>query len=120
MGNLVNRKLNTTLVGVNGNAYTLMAHFQQTARRQGWKQGEIDLVLEEARKSDYGHLVATLDDYCEEFEEVWGLACNYYKKVFPTQDELLKDIVESGMDPNYPITLNGKSTREKAIDLIQM
>ena len=34
-------------------------------------------------------------------------------------EELLTDILESGMDPNYNITIDGKPTGEMAIDLIQ-
>lgn len=49
----------------------------------------------------------------------WSLACSYYTKTFATRDELIQDIISSGMDPNYSITLDGKSTGEKAIELIQ-
>jgi hypothetical protein len=50
---------------------------------------------------------------------MWSLKCNYYTKQFSTLDELLSDIVLSGMDPNYEITKNGKPTGELAIDLLQ-
>ena len=65
MGKLVNKTVPTTLDGVNGNAFALMGHFQKEARRAGWSKEEIDLVLNEARSSDYDHLVQTLITYCE-------------------------------------------------------
>jgi hypothetical protein len=49
---------------------------------------------------------------------MYSLDCNYYTKKFPTVDELIQDIINSGMDPNYEITFNGKKTGEQAIDLI--
>lgn len=51
---------------------------------------------------------------------MYGLKCGYYKKKFSTLNELLEDIITSGMDPNYMITRDGKSTGEQAINLIQM
>jgi hypothetical protein len=49
----------------------------------------------------------------------YSLKCSYYTKQFSTLNELLEDIVQSGMDPDYYITKGGKSIGEKAIDLIQ-
>jgi phosphoribosyl 1,2-cyclic phosphodiesterase len=51
---------------------------------------------------------------------MYSLDCNYYTKEFRTIDELINDVMVSGMDPNYSITFNGKPTGELAIDLIQM
>ena len=50
---------------------------------------------------------------------MYSLNCNYYKKKFNTIDELIDDVVSSGMDPNYEITRDGKGTGEYVIDLIQ-
>lgn len=49
---------------------------------------------------------------------MYSLDCSYYKKEFSTIDELLNDILSSGMDPNYEITKDGKGIGENAIDLI--
>lgn len=49
----------------------------------------------------------------------YSLDCPYYTRSFPSIDELINDIMYSGMDPNYEITLNGEGTGEMAIDLIQ-
>jgi hypothetical protein len=53
-------RLNTTLEGVDGNAFALMAHFRQHARHAGWDREDISRVLDEAMSGDYNHLVATL------------------------------------------------------------
>ncbi len=48
----------------------------------------------------------------------WSLKCKYYTRKFDTLEELIQDIMNSGMDPNYMITKDGKSIGEKAIDYI--
>lgn len=53
-----------------------------------------------------------------ETKNVWSLECKYYTKTFNTLNELIDDIMISGMDPNYMITKNGKSIGEKAIEHI--
>lgn len=50
---------------------------------------------------------------------MYSLDCNYYPREFSTIDELISDIMTSGMDPNYEITFNGVSTGELAADLLQ-
>jgi hypothetical protein len=49
---------------------------------------------------------------------MYSLNCSYYEKQFFSINELIKDIMDSGMDPNYEITLNGKGIGEEAIDFI--
>ena len=50
---------------------------------------------------------------------MYSLDCNYYEKQFSSIDQLIDDVIESGMDPNYEITYNNKGIGERAIDLIQ-
>ena len=50
---------------------------------------------------------------------MWSLKCSYYTKQFDTLDELIDDIMTSGMDPNYEVTHNGKGIGEEAVDFIQ-
>jgi hypothetical protein len=50
---------------------------------------------------------------------MYTLDCNYYTREFSTVDELIQDIISSGMDPNYEIMYNGQPTGDQAIDLIQ-
>jgi hypothetical protein len=49
---------------------------------------------------------------------MYSLKCDYYKKEFNTVDELVDDVMINGMDPNYEITRNGKSTGEYVSELI--
>jgi len=49
---------------------------------------------------------------------MYSLDCSYYDKTFDSINELINDIMSSGMDPNYEITLNGKGIGEEAIDFI--
>ena len=51
---------------------------------------------------------------------MYSLDCNYYTREFSTIEELINDVIVSGMDPNYEITFNGNPIGERAIDLIQM
>ena len=39
---------------------------------------------------------------------MYSLDCFYYKKKFNTISELIKDVLESGMDPNYEVLRNGR------------
>jgi len=50
---------------------------------------------------------------------MYSLNCPYYTKFFITIESLLDDIINSGMDPNYEITLNDKPTGNLAIELIR-
>lgn len=49
---------------------------------------------------------------------MYSLDCEYYTREFPTIEELLDDILSSGMDPNYEITQDGVGTEEIAFNLI--
>jgi hypothetical protein len=49
---------------------------------------------------------------------MYSLECSYYKKQFNNLDELIKDVINSGMDPNYNITINGKRTDNVLVDFI--
>jgi len=59
------RKVKLNLVGIDGNAFALMGAFQKQARLEGWTKEEISEVLNEAKSSDYDHLVNTLSNRCE-------------------------------------------------------
>jgi hypothetical protein len=54
------------LVGLDGNAFALMGAFQAQAKREGWTQDEINVVLNKCRSGDYNNLLATLCEHCEE------------------------------------------------------
>ena len=50
---------------------------------------------------------------------MYSLDCTYYTKEFRTIDQLINDIIVSGMDPNYEITRGGRCTGEQLADLLQ-
>ncbi len=49
---------------------------------------------------------------------MYSLNCKYYDREFETVDELVDDVIRSGMDPNYEITYNGLGKGEYVIDLL--
>lgn len=65
MNKVVNKTVKLRLVSLSGNAFSLMGAFQRQARIEGWTYEEIDAVLNEAKRGDYEHLVATLATHCE-------------------------------------------------------
>jgi hypothetical protein len=56
------KKVKLTLVGIDGNAFSLMGAFKGAARKQGWTQDEIKVVLDKCMSSDYNQLLCTLMD----------------------------------------------------------
>jgi len=62
----INRKpVKLRLVGLDGNAYSLMGAWRTQARKEGWSQEEITAVLNEAKSGDYNHLLCTLSEHCK-------------------------------------------------------
>ena len=53
-------KVKLNLVGLDGNAFSLMGAFQRAARRQGWSKEDIAAVIEECTSGNYNHLLVTL------------------------------------------------------------
>tara|TARA_R110000868_G_scaffold362688_2_gene624936 strand:- start:733 stop:888 length:156 start_codon:yes stop_codon:yes gene_type:complete len=51
---------------------------------------------------------------------MYSLDCSYFEKEFKSIDDLLENILTSGMDPNYEITFNGKGTGEIAFSLMEI
>ena len=48
----------------------------------------------------------------------YSLNCKYYTREFPTLEDLLSDILDSGQDPNYEILKNGRSTMLTAAEAL--
>ncbi len=65
-----NKKVKLDLIGLDSNAYALLAAFNRAAKRQGWTLEEIKAVLDEAKSSDHDHLVFVLSSHCEPEDEV--------------------------------------------------
>jgi hypothetical protein len=63
------KKVILELVGLDGNAFSLMGAWRGAARRQGWSPEEIKTVMDECMSGDYNHLLATLMDNTESPED---------------------------------------------------
>lgn len=50
---------------------------------------------------------------------MYSLDCSYYTKEFDTLDELIDEVMYSGMDPNYEITKDGVGIGEKLRDFLE-
>lgn len=60
------KKVKLTLVGLDGNAFSLMGAFGKQARRDGWSKDEIDVVITKCMAGSYDELLCTLMDVCDE------------------------------------------------------
>jgi len=65
MSGEIKKKVMMKLVGIDGNAFSIMGSFQRAARKQGWTKEEISTVLNEATSGDYNHLLCTIMDNVE-------------------------------------------------------
>ena len=62
--NEISKTVNLDLTTVDSNIFVIFGAFTRAARKAKWKQTEIDAVLEEAKKHDYNHAIATISEYC--------------------------------------------------------
>ena len=46
------------LVGIDGNAFSVMGYVSSAMRRSGYKKEEVDDYLADAQSSDYNHLLS--------------------------------------------------------------
>lgn len=53
------------LVGLDGNAFSLMGAWQRAANNQGRSKEEINAVLTDCRSGDYNHLLSVLIHHTE-------------------------------------------------------
>lgn len=58
------KTINLDLTQIDGNAYMLLVAFRKQAQRERWADAEIDEVINEAKKTDYAHLVSTISAHC--------------------------------------------------------
>ena len=69
MQQIVPKTLNLNLTGMEGNAFAILGTFQSQARKEKWTNEEIALVINEAKSSDYDHLLAVILAHCEFHDE---------------------------------------------------
>jgi hypothetical protein len=60
------KRVTMNLIGLDGNPFILMGHFENNAKKQGWTKEEIDYVLNQCRSSDYDNLLLVLVRYTKE------------------------------------------------------
>ena len=61
-----------TLVGVDGNAFAVMAYTRKVMKQAGLEK-DIPQMLNDAQSSDYNHLLCVCDDYIDKCNEALGL-----------------------------------------------
>ena len=59
-------KVKMKLVGLDGNAFSLIGAFRQNAQRQGWNKEEIQVVMKKCMSGDYNNLLRVLMEHTEE------------------------------------------------------
>lgn len=74
-------KVKLTLVGIDGNAFSLMGAFKTAARKQGWTADEISDVIFKCMAGDYNNLLCTLMDNTTDPEDEEGSDAGDYPKV---------------------------------------
>lgn len=62
-----------TLVGVDGNAFSIMAYTARAMRAAKFTKDEIDQMHTEAESGDYWNLIAICDGYIDQVNERLGL-----------------------------------------------
>jgi len=59
------KKVKMSLVGLDGNAFSLIGAFIKAARKQGYTSEEINAVIDKCIAGKYDHLLCTLMDNIE-------------------------------------------------------
>jgi hypothetical protein len=65
MTQVIQKKVKLNLVGIDGNAFSIMGAFSNAARKDKWSDAEIEAVLDEATNGNYDHLLATIQAHCK-------------------------------------------------------
>lgn len=59
----ITKQVSLDLIGLDGNAFSLMGAFARRARAEGWTPEEIGQVMSECKSGDYDNLLRTLLKY---------------------------------------------------------
>lgn len=74
-----------TLVGVDGNAYSIMGYVRSAMKRAKMTSQDIDAYTKDATSSDYNHLLVVSCEMIDKVNEVLGL--NEYDEDEDYEDE---------------------------------
>ena len=87
------------LVGINGNAYSIIGYVRAAMDDANMTNDDIDAYVEDATSSDYNHLVAVSCEMIDRVNEILGLNDyddedeDYYMDEYSEEDEdLLKEL----------------------------
>lgn len=58
-----------TLVGVDGNAFSIMGYTARALKREGFSKEVVDKMHEEAMSGDYYNLIRVCDEYIQKVNE---------------------------------------------------
>jgi hypothetical protein len=64
LGDIMDKKVTLELIGLDGNAFSILGAFKTAARKQGWTDAEISVVRSKAMEGDYNHLLRTISSHC--------------------------------------------------------
>jgi hypothetical protein len=67
--NVIAKKVNLNLDGLDANAWSVMSVFARQARKEKWSEEEIKSVLEDCMSSNYDHMLSVLAAHCETVED---------------------------------------------------
>ena len=82
-----------TLVGINGNAYSIMGYVRAAMDDANMTNDDIDAYVKDATSSDYNHLVAVSCEMIDKVNEILGL--NDYDE---DEDEYMDEYSEEDED----------------------
>ena len=82
-----------TLVGINGNAYSIMGYVRVAMDDANMTNDDIDAYIKDATSSDYNHLVAVSCEMIDRVNEILGL--NDYDE---DEDEYMDEYSEEDED----------------------
>jgi len=54
------KKITLNLIGLNGNAFSILGAFSKQARKEGWSEEDINHVTTLAKASDYDNLLRVM------------------------------------------------------------
>lgn len=65
-------KGNYSLIGIDGNAYSIMGYVSRAMKDTGHTKEEVDAYLKDAMSSDYSHLVRVSNNMIEKINNMGG------------------------------------------------
>ena len=66
MSQIVNKKVSLKLVGLDGNAFSIIGAFRKQATKEKWSREEIELVVNEMMSGDYDNLLQIVIAHSED------------------------------------------------------